>query len=253
MKIKSLLVSQPQPADPEKSPYGELAKKYNFTVDYFKFIKIEGIPARDFRKDRIHLEKFSAIILSSRNAVDHYFRLAKEMRYVVPETTKYFCLSEATAYYLQKYVQYRKRKIFFGKQGFDDLVDVMRKHKEEKFLLPCSDAHKESMAEVLDKNDILYTKAVMYRTVAANLKSVRIDQYDMIVFFSPAGVKSLQKNFPKYKQGDAFFAAFGETTSEAVKEAGFQLHIEAPTKTSPSMTMAIEEFIEAETKKSRKK
>lgn len=253
MKLKSILVSQPQPIDFEKSPYGELAKKYNLTIDFHKFIKIEGVPARDFRKDRTNLAEYTAIIMTSRNAVDHYFRIAKEMRFEVPETMKYFCLSESTAYYLQKYVQYRKRKIFFGKQSFDDLIDIMRKHKDEKFLLPCSDIHKESMAEVLDNNSITYTKAVLYNTVAANLKTIKVENYDMIAFFSPAGIKSLQKNFPKFKQGDILFAGFGESTCDAIKESGFTLNIEAPTKTSPSMTMAIEEFIEKENKKSRKK
>lgn len=253
MKLKSILVSQPQPADFEKSPYGELSKKHNLTIDFHKFIKIEGVPARDFRKDRTNLAEYTAVIMTSRNAVDHYFRIAKEMRFEVPEAMKYFCLSESTAYYLQKYVQYRKRKIFFGKQSFDDLIEVMRKHKDEKFLLPCSDIHKESMAEVLDQNNITYTKAVLYKTVAANLKTIKIDDYDMIAFFSPAGIKSLQKNFPKFKQNDTLFAAFGESTCEAVRESGFTLHIEAPTKSSPSMTMAIEEYIEKESKKNRKK
>ncbi|MCK9290556.1 MAG: uroporphyrinogen-III synthase [Bacteroidales bacterium] len=253
MKLKTILVSQPQPLDIEKSPYGELAKTYNLTVDFHKFIHIEGVSSREFRKDRVSLADYSAIIMTGRNSVDHYFRLAQELRFEVPESMKYFCLAESTAYYLQKYVQYRKRKIFFGKQGLDDLIDVMRKHKDEKFLLPCSDIHRDSMADVLDQNNISYTKAVMYKTVASNLKSIKIDEYDMIVFFSPAGIKSLQKNFPKYKQGDTFFAGFGESTCEAVRQAGFQLHIEAPTKTSPSMTMAIEEFIESEIKKSRKR
>jgi uroporphyrinogen-III synthase len=195
MKIKSILVSQPQPVDFEKSPYGELAKKYNLTIDFHKFIKIEGVPAREFRQERISLTDYSAVIMTSRNSVDHYFRIAKEMRFEVPETMKYFCISESTAYYLQKYVQYRKRKIFYGKQNFNDLLDVIRKHKDDKFLLPCSDIHKESMAELLEQNKIDFTKAVIYKTVGANLKGVKLENYDMIVFFSPAGIKSLQKNF----------------------------------------------------------
>ncbi|MBS4062262.1 MAG: uroporphyrinogen-III synthase [Bacteroidetes bacterium] len=253
MKIKSILVSQPQPVDFEKSPYGELAKKYNLTIDFHKFIKIEGVPAREFRQERISLTDYSAVIMTSRNSVDHYFRIAKEMRFEVPETMKYFCISESTAYYLQKYVQYRKRKIFYGKQNFNDLLDVIRKHKEDKFLLPCSDIHKESMAELLEQNKIDFTKAVIYKTVGANLKGVKLENYDMIVFFSPAGIKSLQKNFPKFKQLETIFGAFGESTGDAIKEAGFNLHINAPTKSSPSMTMAIEEFIESEAKKARKK
>ena len=253
MKIKSILVSQPQPADIEKSPYGELARKYNLTIDFEKFIKIEGVPAREFRQERVALADHSAIILTSRNSVDHFFRIAKEMRYEVPETLKYFCISESTAFYLQKYVQYRKRKIFHGKQSFGDLMEIIKKHKEEKFLLPCSDIHKESMIEMLDEAKVNYNKAVLYRTVAANLSKVKVDEYDMLVFFSPAGIKSLTKNFPKFKQGTKIFGAFGPSTAQAVSEAGFKLQINAPTKSAPSMTMAIEEYIEKLIKNSRKK
>ena len=253
MKIKSILVSQPQPADFEKSPYGELARKYNLTIDFEKFIKIEGVPAREFRQERVALADHTAIILTSRNSVDHFFRIAKEMRFEVPETLKYFCISESTAFYLQKYVQYRKRKIFHGKQSFGDLMEIIRKHKEEKFLLPCSDIHKESMIEMLDESKVDYNKAVLYRTVAANLAKVKVDDYDMLVFFSPAGIRSLTKNFPKFKQGTKIFGAFGPSTADAVKQAGFKLQINAPTKSAPSMTMAIEEYIEDLNKKSRKK
>jgi uroporphyrinogen-III synthase len=253
MKIKSILVSQPQPADIEKSPYGELARKYNLTIDFEKFIKIEGVPAREFRQERVALADHSAIILTSRNSVDHFFRIAKEMRYEVPESLKYFCISESTAFYLQKYVQYRKRKIFHGKQSFGDLMEIIKKHKEENFLLPCSDIHKESMIEMLDEAKVNYNKAVLYRTVAANLSKVKVDEYDMLVFFSPAGIKSLTKNFPKFKQGTKIFGAFGPSTAQAVSEAGFKLQINAPTKSAPSMTMAIEEYIEKLIKNSRKK
>ncbi len=253
MKIKSILVSQPQPTDIEKSPYGELARKYNLTIDFEKFIKVEGVTSREFRQERISLADFSAVILTSRNSVDHFFRIAKEVRYEVPETLKYFCISESTAFYLQKYVQYRKRKIFHGKQSFADVMELIRKHKDENFLLPCSDIHKESMIELLDQSKVKYSKAVLYRTVASNLSGLKLDQYDMLIFFSPAGIKSLTKNFPKFKQGDKIFAAFGPSTAAAVKEAGFELHINAPTKSSPSMTMAIEEYIENEAKKSKKK
>jgi len=253
MKIKSILVSQPQPADIEKSPYGELARKYNLTIDFEKFIKVEGVSAREFRQDRISLVDYSAVILTSRNSVDHFFRIAKDMRYEVPETLKYFCISESTAFYLQKYVQYRKRKIFHGKQTFADLMELIKKHKDEKFLLPCSDIAKESMIEMLDEAKTNYSKAVLYRTVASNLSGLKLDNYDMLIFFSPAGIKSLTKNFPKFKQGNKIFAAFGPSTAQAAKEAGFELQVNAPTKTSPSMTMAIEEYIENEAKKAKKK
>ncbi|MDY0076216.1 MAG: uroporphyrinogen-III synthase [Bacteroidales bacterium] len=253
MKIKSILVSQPKPADIEKSPYGDLARKYGLTIDFEKFIKIEGVTAREFRQERISLAEHTAIILSSRNSVDHFFRIAKDMRYEVPESLKYFCISESTAYYLQKYVQYRKRKIFHGKQSFGDLMEIIQKHKEEKFLLPCSDIVKESMTEMLDDAKIDYNKAVLYRTVASNLSKLKIDDYDMLIFFSPAGIKSLTKNFPKFKQGTKVFGAFGPSTALAAKEAGFKLQINAPTKSAPSMTMAVEEFIEAQNKRTRKK
>jgi uroporphyrinogen-III synthase len=175
------------------------------------------------------------------------------MRFEVPETLKYFCISESTAFYLQKYVQYRKRKIFYGNQSFGDLMEIIRKHKEEKFLLPCSDIHKESMIEMLEESKVDYSKAILYRTVAANLAKVKVDDYDMLVFFSPAGIRSLTKNFPKFKQGTKIFGAFGPSTAEAVKEAGFKLQINAPTKSAPSMTMAIEEYIDNQNKISRKK
>ncbi|MBC35034.1 MAG: uroporphyrinogen-III synthase [Bacteroidetes bacterium] len=252
MKIKKILVSQPKPADIEKSPYGDLAKKYKIDIDFYKFIKIEGIAAKDFRKDRVSILDHTAIIFTSRNAVDHFFRIAEEMRVEVPDTMKYFCISESTAFYLQKYVQYRKRKIFYGKQNFADLIEVIKKHKDEKFLLPCSDIHKASMSRMLEENEISYSKAIIYKTVASNLSKVNIDEYDLIVFFSPSGVASLFKNFPEFNQGDStLIAAFGPTTTKAVKDSNMKLNIAAPTKTAPSMTMAIEEYILKEVKKKK--
>lgn len=253
MKIKSILVSQPEPIDKEKSPYGELSRKYNVKIDFHKFIKIEGVTAKEFRLERISLADHTAVILSSRNSVDHFFRIAKEMRYDVPETLKYFCISESTAFYLQKYVLYRKRKIFHGKQSFVELIDIIRKHKDEKYLLPCSDIHKESMVDLLDQAKVNYSKAILYRTEASNLSGIKIDDYDMFVFFSPAGIKSLQKNFPKFKQGEKIFGAFGQSTADSITESGFAVQVMAPTKTAPSMTMALEEYLEMELKKSRKK
>lgn len=249
MKIKNILVSQPKPVDLEKSPYGEIARKYKLNIDFHKFIKIEGIPAKDFRKDRVNLIDHTAVILTSRNAVDHFFRIAQEMRVEIPDTMKYFCISESTAFYLQKYVQYRKRKIFHGKQNFVDLIDVIKKHKDETFLLPCSDIHKTSITQMLDTNEIKYSKAIIYKTVASNLSNLKIDEYDMFIFFSPSGVTSLFKNFPEFKQGKTLVAAFGPTTSKAVIDAGLKLNVEAPTKTAPSMTMAIEQYIQKEAKK----
>lgn len=251
MKIKNILVSQPQPPDLEKSPYGELINKFGLNIVFEKFIKVEGISAQEFRRSKGSFSDHTAVILTSRHAVDHFFRMAKELRFDIPDSMKYFCISESTAYYLQKYVQYRKRKIFYGKQNFPDLVEVISKHAEEKFLLPISDIHKQSMFETLDSAKINYTSALIYRTVAANLSHIELDKFDLIIFFSPAGIKSLQSNFPEFKQNQ-LIAAFGATTGTAVKEAGFSLDIPAPTQTAPSMTMAIEEYLVEKEKERRR-
>jgi uroporphyrinogen-III synthase len=249
VKVKKILVSQPPPADIEKTPYGSLSNKYKVKIDFKKFIKVEGISASEFRKDKVYIQDHTAIILTSRNAVDHFFRIAKEMRVEIPDTMKYFCISEATAFYLQKYVQYRKRKIFSGKQNFKDLLEIIQKHKNERFLLPCSDIHKLSLVKLLDDSKINYSKAVIYTTVATDLSDVDIDDYDLLVFFSPAGVKSLFKNFEEYKQNHTLIGAFGPTTTKAVKEAGLKINIPAPTKTALSMTMAIEEYLQEANKR----
>lgn len=249
MKIKNILVSQPEPLDLEKSPYGELAKNHSLRIDFNKFIKIEGVSSKEFRQCRINLLDFTAVIFTSRNAVDHYFRLAKDLRVEVPDTMKYFCISESTAFYLQKYVQYRKRKIFHGKQSFEQLMEIIKKHKDEKYLLPCSDIHKASMTRQLESAEINYQKAVFYKTLASDLSHLDINGYDMLIFFSPSGVKSLFKNFPEFKQNSTLIAAFGPTTAKAIDEAGLKLDVAAPTKTAPSMTMAIEQYIQKQNKK----
>jgi len=249
LKIKTILVSQPQPLDLEKSPYNDLAKKFNVNIVFRKFITIEGIPAKEFRKDRINILDYSAVIFTTRNAVDHFFRTCKEMRIEVPDTMKYFSISESTAYYLQKYVQYRKRKVFHSKENFANLVELIKKHKTEKFLLPCSDIHKQEIANMLEENKIMFKKAVIYRTLASDLSDISIDDYDMLVFFSPAGIKSLFKNFPKFKQTKTVIGAFGPSTSKAVTDAGLTLNVSAPSKTAPSMTMAIEQYLQNELKK----
>ncbi len=249
VKVKNILVSQPKPADLDKSPYGELSKRHNLNIDFYKFIKIEGVQSKDFRKERISILDHSAIIFTSRNAVDHFFRMSKDMRLEIPDTMKYFCISESTAFYLQKYVQYRKRKIFHGRQSFDQLMEMIKKHKDEKYLLPCSEIHKESISRLLESNNIEFTKAILYKTLASDLSSIVIDKYDMLIFFSPLGVKSLFKNFPEFKQNSTLIAAFGPTTAKAVKEAGLTLDIQAPTKTAPSMTMAIDQHIQKKGKK----
>ncbi len=249
MKIKTILVSQPQPSDLEKSPYADLAKKFNVNIVFRKFIKIEGVPAKEFRKDRINILDYTAVIFTSRNAVDHFFRICKEMRIEVPDTMKYFSISESTAYYLQKYVQYRKRKVFHSKESFANLVELAKKHKTEKFLLPCSDIHKQEIANMLEENKILFKKAVIYRTLASDLSDINIQDYDMLVFFSPAGIKSLFKNFPKFKQSTTVISAFGPSTAKAIMDAGLTLNVAAPTKTASSMTMAIEQYLQNELKK----
>ncbi len=249
MKIKNVLVSQPKPADIEKSPYCGLAKKFNLDVDFHKFIRIEGIPGKEFRKTRINILEHTAIIFTSKNAVDHFFRICKEMRLEVPDSMKYFCVTETIAFYLQKYVQYRKRKIFHGKQHFRDLMDVILKNKDEKFLLPCSDIHKQDIPSLLIEHDIEFNKAIIYKTVASDLSKVDIMKYDMLIFFSPAGVNSLFMNFPDFKQNSTLIAGFGPTTTKAIDDAGLKINIKAPTKTAPSMTMAIEEYIQKAAKK----
>ncbi|MCK5856236.1 MAG: uroporphyrinogen-III synthase [Bacteroidales bacterium] len=249
MKIKNILVSQPAPADLAKSPYTKLAAKYKLDVDYHKFIKIEGIPTKDFRQSRINLLDYTAVIFTSRQAVDHYFRIAKDMRAEIPDDMKYFCISESTAFYLQKYIQFRKRKIFHGKLVFKDLLDVIKKHKDEKYLLPCSEIHKADIPDSLTQNKINFDKAVIYRTLASDLSKVDMHKYNMLVFFSPSGVKSLYKNFPDYEQGETLIATFGTTTAKAAEGLGLKINVLAPTKKSPSMTMAIEEFVKAEKKR----
>lgn len=247
--IKNILISQPKPADPVKNPYNELAAKYNLNIDFQQFIKVEGVPGRDFRKDKVNILNHTAIILTSRNSVDHFFRICQEMRVEVPETMKYFSISESTSYYLQKYVQFRKRKIFHGHQNFKDLLDIIKKYPDEKYLLPCSDIHKQSLPKLLETSKIKFTKAVIYRTLAADLSNIDINKYDMFVFFSPIGVTSLQKNFPEFQQGEKFIGVFGPSTAKAVKDAGLRLDLNAPTKTAPSMTMALDQFIEKVFKK----
>ena len=252
MKVKNILVSQPSPTDLEKSPYGDLAKKHSLNIDFHQFIKVEGINAQDFRRAKGSFSGHSAVVLTSRHAVDHFFRMAKELRFEIPDSLKYFCISESTAYYLQKYVQYRKRKIFYGKQNFIELVEVIKKHREEKFLIPSSDVHKDTMFEMLDEEKINYTNAVIYKTVSSNLSHLDLKKYDLIIFFSPAGIKSLLSNFPNFQQGETLIGTFGSTTANAVKEAGLRLDIPGPTQSAPSMTMAVDEYLMKQAKEAKK-
>ena len=248
-KVKTLLISQPKP-DNDKNPYYDLAKKYNLLESFRQFIKIEGLSAKDFRAQKIDILEHKAVILTSKMAVDHYFRMCNEMRVTVPETMKYFCINEATAYYLQKYIQYRKRKIFFGHQTIQDLVDVIKKNREEKFLLPAADVHKEQICDFLDAIDIKYTKAVLYRTVSADLSDIKnLNEYDVLVFFTPAGINSLKHNFPNFKQGNTRIACFGVATANTLLQHGYRLDIYAPNPKNPSMTGALDEYIKEANKR----
>ena len=248
MKIKTILVSQPEPKM-ENSPYSRLIDKEKVKVDFRPFIHVEGVDAKDVRQQKIDLRNYTAIILTSRNAVDHFFRIAEEMRFKVPDTMKYFCQSEAVAYYLQKYVVYRKRKIYVGKRNFQELVPLFKKYKTEKFLLPSSDALKASVPEILNDLNINWKRGVFYKTVISDLSDLRDVYYDILVFFSPSGIESLLQNFPDFEQNDTRIAVFGNSTVNAATEAGLRIDITAPTPETPSMTMALQKYITTFNKK----
>lgn len=243
MKIKKILVSQPKP-ETDKNPYFEIARKNNIQIDFRPFIHVEEINAADFRKQKVSILDHTAVIFTSRTAIDHFFRVAKEMRISIPENMKYFCISEAIAFYLQKYIVYRKRKIFYGDGKFDDLLQISKKFSEEKFLVPVSDVHKDEFIDKLEKANYNFSKAVLYRTVSSNLSDIRATDYDILVFFSPQGIASLQHNFPDFKQDNIYIASFGTSTAKAVVDAGLRLDIPAPQPQAPSMTMALEQFIQ---------
>jgi uroporphyrinogen-III synthase len=245
LKVKTILVSQPEPVG-EKSPYFDLAKKYKLKIDFRPFIRVEPMPVKEFRKQKINILEHTAVIFTSRNAVDNYFRMCEEARVTVPDTMKYFCISESTAFYMQKYVTYRKRKIFCGLQKFTELLDIIKKHKNEKFLFPVTDIHKQEMTDMLDTANVRYTKGIFYKTVASDLSDLKDVNYDMLVFFSPGGIKSLLENFPDFKQNGTRIAAFGSTTAQAVTDSGLRLDLHAPMPGAPSMTMAIEQYIKKE-------
>jgi len=241
-RIRKILVSQPQPEN-NKSHYFDLASKHNLKVDFRPFIHVEGVSARDFRQEKVDLGVHTAVLFTSKTAIDHYFRIAEETRTNIPDTMKYFCVSEATAYYLQKYIVYRKRKIFYGNGKITDLLEIMNKHKDEKFLLPLSAAHKEEIPELLNTQNFNFSKAVLYRTECSDLSDLADVNYDILVFYSPSGIKSLFQNFPDFKQNDTKIASFGTKTAKAAEEAGLRLDITAPQPQAPSMTMALENFI----------
>lgn len=243
--IKKILVSQPQPTS-EKSPYYDLAARFGVELVFRPFIKVEGLTPKEFRQQKINILDYTAIVFTSRHAIDNFFKLAKEMRVAIPEDMKYFCITETIALYIQKYVQYRKRKVFFGNTGkIDDLIPSMVKHKVEKYLVPMSDVHNDSLKELLDSKKLNHTECVMYRTVSNDFtpEEVASFDYDMLVFFSPSGVYSLKKNFPDFNQGEIAIATFGPATAKAVKDAGLRLDIEAPTEKNPSMTSAMLHYL----------
>ena len=243
LNIKKLLVSQPKPAS-EKSPYFDIAEKYGVEIDFRPFIKVEPLSSKEFRQQKISILDHTAVVFTARTAIDHFFHLCEELRVAIPETMKYFCVTEAVALYIQKYVQYRKRKIFFGATGkIEDLIPSIVKHKTEKYLVPMSDVHNDDVKNLLDKNNIQHTEAVMYRTVSNDFTSDEEFDYDMLVFFSPAGVTSLKKNFPDFNQREIKIGTFGSTTAQAVRDAGLRLDLEAPTVQAPSMTAALDMFI----------
>ena len=243
--IKKILVSQPKPTS-EKSPYFDIASRFGVELVFRPFIKVEGLTPKEFRQQKISILDYTAIVFTSRHAIDNFFTLAREMRVAIPEDMKYFCVTETVALYIQKYVQYRKRKVFFGTTGrMDDLLPTMVKHKSEKYLVPMSDVHNDSVATLLDSKKLVHKECVMYRTVSNDFtpEEVAAFDYDMLVFFSPSGVDSLIKNFPDFKQGDIAIATFGPTTAKAVKDAGLRLDLEAPTEKYPSMTGALQHYL----------
>jgi len=246
-KIKTILVSQPKP-DAEKSPYAELAKKHKIKIDFRPFIHVEGMTAAEWRQQRIQILEHTSVIFTSRNAIDHFFRICGETRVTVPETMKYFCMSEAIAFYLQKYVVYRKRKIFVGDKKMGDLMPMIKKHGSEKFLLPSADKMKEEIADHLDELGIRYTRGIFFKTMISDLSDLADIKYDMLVFFSPSGIKSLFHNFPDFVQGETRIAGFGPTTHNAIKEHGLRLDCAAPTASAPSMTSAINSYLKESNK-----
>ncbi|HPF97337.1 MAG: uroporphyrinogen-III synthase [Flavobacteriaceae bacterium] len=247
MKVKTILVSQPEPKI-ENSPYFDLQEKQKVKIDFRPFIHVEGVPSKEIRQQKVDLNNYSAIILTSRNSVDHFFRVAEEMRFKVPDTLKYFCQSEAVAFYLQKYVVYRKRKIYVGKRNFAELSPIIKKYKDEKFLLPTTDKLKSEVPETLNALGVDWKEAVFYRTVISDLSDLADVYYDVLVFFSPSGIESLFHNFPDFKQNNTRIAAFGNTTIKAAQDKGLVVNIPAPTPETPSMTMALEKYIDAANK-----
>lgn len=249
--IKKILITQPKP-ETEKSPYFELARKYSVLLEFCPFIRLEGIPAKEFRKQKIDISQYTAVIFTSRNAIDHFFRTCEELKLTISQDTKYFCITEAVALYLQKFILYRKRKVFYGADGTNkSMFDVINKHKEnEKFLYPVSENQQDNeIVNWLKSNRCEFATPYMYRTISADVKDVIAKEYDVICFFTPSGVKSLFDNAPKFKQNGTKIGAFGNNTSKAVEEAGLVLDIKAPQPQLPSMVAALDNYLSAILKK----
>ncbi len=245
-KVKTILISQPKPA---RSAYFDLAKKWDLQIDWRPFIHVEGITEKEFRKNRLRPDDYSAIIFTSKNAIENFFRLCEEMRVSMSQATKYFCLSKAIADYLQKFIVYRKRKVFVGKRKIEDLTTAMNKHKEsEKFLLPCSNLGSKDVVSYLEENEFDFKSVMMYRTVSSDLSDLSDVTYDILVFFSPLGIQSLYDNFPEFTQNLTRLAIFGKSTSKAVVDRGLFINISAPSPESPSMTMALENYLKKSNK-----
>ncbi len=252
MKIRKILISQPRPEDLKSSPYTPIAENHGIQIDYEKLFKIEALEGKEFRRQKIRLEEYSALIFTSKNAIDYFFQQVKEARYTIPDSMKYLCTSEAIALYLQNYITYRKRKIFFGKATFNDLEDIVKKFKTEKFLIPCGDNSKSDVPPFMERMGVEHKKVVVYKTVPRDLKNkINIKDYDIIVLFSPMGIKSLFKNWPDYAQGKQVIATFGENTTREAIEHGLVVQINAPTSTAPSMAAAIEQFINEQKKRKK--
>lgn len=243
MKVAKILVSQPRPAS-DKSPYFDIERKCGVTIDFKQFIKVESLNSKEFRQQKVSILDHTAIVFTSRHAIDHFFNLCVELRVAIPDTMKYFCVSETIALYIQKYVQYRKRKVFYGDNGkMEGLLPVMVKHKNEKYFVPLSSVHSDDISNMLDEHKLQHSEAVMYRTVSHIFEAGELDGYDMMIFFSPSGIVSLKENLPDFVQGDMKIGCFGPATAAAIREAGLRLDLEAPTVEAPSMTMALEQYL----------
>ncbi len=249
-QVDTILISQPPPDDSKRSPYRSLEEKYGIKIDFRQFIHVEAVEAKEFRRQRVNFNDFSAIIFTSKNSIEHFFRMCEETRTKMSQETKYFCLSEAVALYLQKFIVYRKRKVFFGRRTILDLKDQLNKHrKKEKFLLPCSNLGSKDVVAFLKDNEYDFRETMLYKTVASDLSDLKNITYDMLVFFSPLGISSLYENFPDFKQNETRIAVFGKKTSKAVTDRELEINIQAPIPEAPSMTMAIERYLQQSNKK----